>query len=206
MLRAKDRLQGYDLRDIFYRSAQIAMSSAEKNSSMVHDPNLASGGFEVPTGGRIAQTVEIQLLARLFLGQFQQWLDTLQFEVDRRHEKFRLGRRIGPMFLDPPIDDASLARRDSSQLAILALVGRLRKALMIAINCSGQSMPVYDSLSGKMPSGQIATWSVVHQLVWAAFPNAPDLPALKERWSSATKGREIRFSAWPQAVSRQATP
>ena len=202
LLRKKDKWQGYDLREAFFRSAQIAVSPAEQHSAIMPDSNL----LEVPTGGRIAQTVELQFLSRLFLGKFDQWIDALEHEINTLHQEFRLGRRIGPMFLEPPIGDAALARRDATQLAILALVGRLRKAFSIALDAHCSRLPNYDALGGEMPSRVIASWGLVHQFVQAAFGQEAigiDLPALKERWSVATKGRKIRLTAWPMPVESQ---
>jgi hypothetical protein len=169
------------------------------------DANLESGGIVVPTGGRVAQTVELQLLGRLFLSRFEEWLVSLENAVDKLQAGFRLGRRIGPMFIDPAVSDASISRMDSKQVAILALVGRLRKAITLAVDPTATSMPSYQSLAGEMPSKPVAAWPVVHQFVEATFDDAPDLPALKQRWSSAMGGKKIRFTAWPQPVKRKAS-
>ena len=207
VLRKKDDRQGSELRDIFYRSAQIAISPADESSAIMPDPNLPDGGFDVPTGGRIARAVEIQMLARLFLGQFDQWLDSLKLEIGAVHDGFRIGARIGPMFLTPPLPDGSISRRCSTQLATLALVGRLRKALTLAVDPHRTTMPKYDTIAGEMPNRPVAAWEVLHQFIIATFslqPDELDLNALKQRWSSATKQRKIRFSSWPEPVERQA--
>jgi hypothetical protein len=164
--------------------------------------------FEVPTGGRVAQAVEIQLLARLFEGQFPEWLDALESEVNSYREGFSIGKRIGPMFLDPPISDASMAKLDSTQLAILALVGRLRKALTLALMATHSAMPNYNSLGGDMPSKPVACWKVIMNFIQITFERETTSlteAGLKERWSNCTKGKKIWFSAWPEAVQRQAT-
>jgi hypothetical protein len=202
-LRKMDNRQGYDLRDIFFRSAQMALSPDDEGSGI-----MPGQGFEVPTGGRVAQAVELQFLSRLFLGQFDQWLDELKKEVETRNAGFQLGRRIGPMFLDPPIPNASIAKLDSTQLAILALTGRLRKALTLVTSVGRWSTPNYDSLGGDMPTKQVAAWKIIMNFIQIAFESeTTDLTeaALKERWSNATKGRKISFSGWPEAVERQAT-
>jgi hypothetical protein len=207
-LRIMDKRQGYDLRDMFFSSAQIAMSPRDENLAFMSDQNLPEGGFEVPTGGRVAQAVELQFLSRLFLGQFDQWLDALKKEIETRNTGFRLGRRIGPMFLDPPISDVSMAKLDSTQLAILALTGRLRKALTLVASAGRSTMPNYDSLGGDMPTKPVAAWKIIMSFIQIAFESeTTDLTeaALKERWSNATKGRKISFSGWPEAVERQAT-
>jgi hypothetical protein len=204
-LRTMDKRQGYDLRNIFFNSAQIAMSPSEEKSAFMRDSN---GGFDVPTGGRVAQAVELQFLSRLFSGQFDQWLDELKREIETRNAGFQLGKRIGPMFLDPPISKASMAKLDSTQLAILALTGRLRKALTLAVSQDRSSLPNSDSLGGDMPTRPVACWKVIMDFIQIAFKSGTvDLTeaALKQRWSNATKGRKISFSGWPEAVERQVT-
>jgi hypothetical protein len=207
MLQKKDNRHGSDLRNIFYHCAQIAISPAEESSAIMPDPNLPDGGFEVPNGGRVARAVEIQLLARLFLGQFDQWLNALKLEIVAVQGDFRIGARIGPMFLTPPLPDSSIVKRSSTQLATLALVGRLRKALTLAVDPHRTTMPKYDTIGGGMPDKPVAAWEVLHQFIIATFslqPEELDLNALKQRWSSATKQRKIRFSSWPDPIQRQA--
>jgi hypothetical protein len=206
-LRKMDTRQGYDVRDIFFRSAQVAIAPSEKSSVIQFYPD-PEGDIEVPTGGRVAQAVELQFLSRLFLGMFPEWLDRLQKEIETRNTGFRLGARIGPMFIDPPMGDASVAKLDSTQLAILALIGRLRKTLTLAVSASRSALPNYDSLGGDMPTKSVAGWKIILDFVQIAFESETlnlTEAALKERWSSATKGRKISFSDWPEAVERQAT-
>jgi hypothetical protein len=206
VLKNLDGRQGYDLRNIFYRSAQIAISPVHESVAVMPDPNLPEGGFEVPTGGRVTQAVELQLLARLFIVRFDDWVQALLSELSELHEGFQVGRRIGPAWFEPPLTDNAISQRGSRQLAILALVARLRKALGLALR-PDTPLPSNDSLAGELTSDHSPPWSLIHQFVQATFPddaNTPDLHALEQRWSSATKGRSIRLSNWPDAVVRQA--
>lgn len=201
-----DERNGYDLRNIFFRSAQIALSPKEPSEQWVFDQNLDAGGFSIPSGGPVAEQVELQLLARLFKGRFDEWLLSLQSEINNSHKGFELGRRIGPMWIDPPLTRQMVLRRNGEQLATLALIARLQ-AFFRRITKEGyvKTPTKPDDLHGDLPEFGKPCWDVIAAFVQTAFPTAPDSSVLKERWSSFHKGRSIRLEKWPEAVQRQAS-
>ena len=198
-----DERNGYDLRNAFDRSAQFAMSPNEPSEAWLPNINIENNGFTFPTGGPVAQQVELQFLSRLFLGRFPEWLASLDAEISALHSGFELGRRIGPMWLDPPLSRRQVLMRSSDQLATLALIARLQAILRRVVSSRVDLKSItLDSICGDFPSFGSACWQVVTPFVQAVYPKISESSVLKERWSAFRKGRSIRLVHWPERVKR----
>jgi hypothetical protein len=193
-----------DLRNTLHRSAQFAMSPNEANEAWLPNVNLENNGFFFPTGGPIAQQVELQLLNRLFLGGFPEWLAKLDAEISELHARFELGRRLGPMWIDPPLSRRQVLCRDGEQNGTLALIARLQGIMRRVTRDGNYAIPISpDAICGEIPTFGFPCWAVISAFVQATFEGAPDMRVLQQRWSAFQKNRSIRLSGWPASVQRQ---
>ena len=199
-----DERHGYDLRDTFHRSAQFAMSPNEPSEAWLPNVNVENSGFSVPTGGPVAQQVELQLLSRLFLGRFPDWLGSLEAEIRKLHSGFELGRRIGPMWINPPLSRRQVLSRSSERLATLALIARLQAIFRRLTDSQHPTIPTnLDSVCGDIPESGLPCWSTISMFVLATFSSAPDMRVLEQRWSAFRSNRSISLQDWPERVHRQ---
>ncbi len=200
-IRKIDGAHPFDIRQIFRNSAEFALSPETERQGWLPDPNFELGGFDYPTGGAVARRVELNLLDRIFISGFTSWLDSLQKEIVGSHSAFKLGRVIGPMVIDPPLSDHQIQKRNGEQLAILALMARLQSLLRRVT--SGKVPMNVDGICGELPTVGKPCWKTITVFVQSAFPTAPDMETLKQRWSVFSQNRTIRLDHWPDEVVRQ---
>ena len=199
-----DGRYGYDVRNCFYGSAQIAMSPTQPSEAWLPNINIENNGFSFPTGGPVAQQVELQLLSRLFLGRFPDWLASLNTEIVTLHSGFEIGRRIGPMWIEPPVSRLQILSRSGKQLATLALVARLQAIFRRVTSRTHPTIPSnLESICGEIPDSGKPCWGIIVAFVNATFQMEIDKKVLEQRWSTFRNRRSIQLADWPDAIERQ---